>query len=268
MADAGYLRALRIPLRRGRLFEESDWKLQPIVLSEGLARRLWPDGSDPIDQQVRLGNGQVFTVVGIVGDVRMTDRRAEPEPAMYFRPFFLSTLTLAVRTTADPADVVRTLRETVKRIDPAQPLFNVRTMHEVLDANAERSRLQTALLTSFACLALLLGAVGIVGVVAYCVERRAPELALRLALGATPEAAMLNAARGGFTASVIGLGLGLLAARGLSHSLSSLLYKVQPDDPSTFAGVGIGLLVVAVMACWLPARRITRIDPAVALRQE
>jgi len=268
MANAGYLRTLRIPLRRGRLFEDSDSKRQAIVLSEGLARRLWPDGSDPIDRKVRLGNGQVFTVVGIVGDVRMTDRRAEPQPAMYFRPFFLSTLTLAVRTTTEPANLVRALRERVKRIDPLQPLFNIQTMDAILDANAERSRLQTTLLTSFACLALLLGAVGIAGVVAYNVERRAPDLALRLALGATPAAAMRNAAHGGLTASLVGLALGLLGAWVLSRSLSSVLYKMRPDDPSTFAAVGTVLLGVAVIACWLPARRVTHIDPATALKRE
>ncbi len=268
MANAGYLRTLRIPLRRGRLYEESESKLPAIVLSESLAAVLWPDGSDPIGRQVRLGNGQVFTVFGIVGDVRMTNRRDEPVPAMYFRPFFLSDLTLAVRTATEPRDLARPLREAVKRIDPAQPLFNVRTMDALLDANAERSRLQTTLLTSFACLALLLGAVGIAGVVAYSVERRAPDLALRLALGATPGAAMRNAARGGLTASLAGLVLGLAGAWGLSRSLSSVLYQVRPDDPATFAGVGIALFAVAVVACWLPARRAVRIDPASALKRE
>jgi predicted permease len=268
MANAGYFRAMRIPLWRGRLFEESDSKLQMIVLSERLARRLWPGGGEPIGRQVRLGNGQVYTVSGIVGDVRMTDRREEPIPAMYFRPFFLSTLTLTIRTTNDPADLTHALRETVQRIDPAQPLFSVRTMDEVLDANTERSRLQTGLLTSFACLALLLGAVGIAGVVAYSVERRAPDLAVHLALGATPGAAMRNAASGGFTASVTGLVLGLLGAWGLSRLLSDVLYQVRPDDPSTFAGVAMVLFAVAVLACWLPARRATRIDPASALKRE
>jgi putative ABC transport system permease protein len=268
MANAGYLRTLRIPLRRGRLYEESESKLQAMVLSERLASQLWPDGSDPIGRQVRLGNGQVFTVFGIVGDVRMINRRDDPGPAMYFRPFFLSDLTLAIRTTTEPRDLVPALRQAVNRIDPAQPLFNVRTMDALLDANAERSRLQTTLLTSFACLALLLGAVGIAGVVGYTVERRAPDLALRLALGATPAAAMRNAARGGLTASVTGLFLGLLGAWSFSQSLSGTLYKVRANDPSTFAGVGIILLGVAVIACWLPARRATRIDPAAALKQE
>src|SRR5262249_25549905 len=135
-------------------------------------------------------------------------------------------------------------------------------------ANAERSRLQTTLLTSFACLALLLGAVGVAGVVAYTVERREPDLALRLALGATPAAAMRNAARGALTASITGLLFGLLGAWALSQSFSGALYKVRTDDPSTFAGVAIVLLGVAIIACGLPARRASHIDPAAALKRE
>jgi putative ABC transport system permease protein len=268
MADAGYLRTLQIPLRRGVLFEDTVSRLPEMVLSEGLARQLWSDGTDPIGRQVRLASGQVFTVVGIVGDVRISDRRLEPQPAMYFEPFFLSTLTLVVRTTSEPEDLARALRETVKRIDPAQPLFNVRTMDAVLDANAERSRLQTILLMSFAGLALLLGALGIAGVVAYSVERYTPELALHLALGATPATAMRKAASGGLSASTIGLLLGLLGAWALSRSLSAALYQVRPDDPSTFAVVAIVLIGVASLACWIPARRAARIDPATALKQE
>ena len=268
MVDTGYLRAMRIPLRRGRLFDESDSNISPIVLSESLARLLWSDGSDPIGRQVRLANTQIYTVTGIVGDVRMLNRSEEPEPAMYFMPAFLSTLTLTVRTAGDPAALARSLREAVQRIDPAQPIFNVRTMDEILEANSERSRLQTTLLVSFASLALLLGAIGIAGVVAYSVERRTPELALRLALGATPGAAMRNAANGGLSASLLGLVAGLIGAWVLSRSLASVLYKVRPDDPLTFAGVAIILLGVAVTACLLPARRATRIDPAAALKLE
>ena len=118
------------------------------------------------------------------------------------------------------------------------------------------------------CLALLLGSVGFAGVVAYSVERRTPELALRLALGSTPRQAMRNAARGALISSFAGLALGLIAAWGLSQSLSALLYDVPPHDPTTFIAVGAVLLAVAVVACWLPARRATRIDPAAALKQE
>jgi putative ABC transport system permease protein len=187
---------------------------------------------------------------------------------MYIRPFFLATLTLAVRTTGEPAALTHDLRETVRRLDPDQPVFNVRTMDAVLEANAERSRLQTSLLTAFACLALLLGAVGIAGVVAYTVERRAPDLAVRLALGATPAVAMRSAARGGLIASVVGLIAGLLGASSLSGLLENILFEVRPNDFETFAVVAIVLLAVAVLACWVPARRVSHIDPVAALKRD
>jgi putative ABC transport system permease protein len=187
---------------------------------------------------------------------------------MYFQPLFAGALTLAVRTSVDPASLAKPLRDLVQRLDPEQPVFNIRTMDRIVETNAERSRLQTTLLAAFACLALLLGTVGVAGVVAYTIERRTPELALRLALGATPAQAMHNSARGGLTSSCIGLVLGLLGAWGLSRSLSTLIYEVRPHDPITFTGVGALLLAVAVTACWLPARRAIRIDPATALKQE
>jgi predicted permease len=266
--NADYLRTLRVPLRRGRLFEDTEWKLQSIVLSETLARLLWPDGSDPIGRQVKLVNGSEYTVGGVVGDVRMIDRREEPEPAMYFSPFFFETLTVVVRATGHPAELTHALRDAVRRIDPEQPVFNIRTMDEVLAANAERSRLETTLLSAFACLALLLGTVGIAGVVAYTVERRAPDLAVRLVLGATPVAAMRSATRGALRSSVIGLIVGLFAASSLSGLLANVLYGVKPNDPATFAAVGISLFFVALLACWIPARRVSRIDPAVALKRQ
>jgi putative ABC transport system permease protein len=268
IADAEYLRTLQVPLHRGRLFEAGDSERPGIILSENLARRLWPNGADPIDRRVRLGNGQFFNVIGIVGDVRQLNIQAEPQSTMYFyRLFVSSTLTLAIRTAVDPATLSNSLRETVLRIDPELPLFSVRTMDQILEANAASPRLQTALLSAFALLAVLLGSVGVAGVVAYSVEQRRAELALHLALGATPAQAMRNAARGGLIASVLGLVLGLLGAWGLSQSLSSLLYEIRPDHPPTFAIVAAALFCVALISCWLPARRATRIDPASALRQ-
>lgn len=269
MATEDYFRALGIPLLRGRLFDAGDTKSPGIILSEDLVRRLWHDGASPVGRQVRLGNGIVFTVVGIVGDVKLTDVREEgPAAAMYFQPFFMSALTLTIRTTVDPAHLTSAVRNAVRRVDPAQPVSNVRTMDVIVESNIERSRLQTTLLAVFASLALLLGAIGVAGVVAYTVERRTPELAVRLALGATPGQALQIAARAGLIASLSGLASGLLGARALSETLSALLYKVRPDDPTTFASVGTALFAVSIGACWLTARRATRIDPATALKQE
>jgi predicted permease len=267
-ASENYLRTLQVPLLRGQYFDPSYSNRSGIVLSQGLVRRLWSDGSDPIGRQVKLSNEQIFEVIGVVGDVRLNDLRSQPIGTMYFQPFFGGTLTLAVRTAGEPSALAATLRAAVQRIDPGQPVFNIRTMDQIVEANAQGSRTQTTLLTAFAALALLLGAVGVAGVVAYAVERRGPELALRLALGATPAQAMHNAAGGALLSSCIGLVLGLVAAWTLSRWLSSLLYQVQPRDPATFAVVGTVLLGVALLACWLPARRATRIDPADVLKQQ
>jgi putative ABC transport system permease protein len=274
MVNAGYLRTLQVPVKRGRLFEPSDREQNPIVLSEKLVKQLWPENTDPIGRRVLVGGGDVatgftMTVIGVVADVRHLDLKEEPKSTMYLQPLFGSrAITLAVRTTSDPANLTAALRTAVKRVDPAQPLFDVRTMDRIVENNADTPRVQTALLTAFAVIALVLGAVGVAGVVAYTLERRMPELALRLALGATPVQEMSNAARGALTASAAGFVLGLLGAWGLSRYLFSLLYQVQPNDPSTFAIVGVALATVSILACWLPARRASRIEPALALKEE
>jgi ABC-type antimicrobial peptide transport system permease subunit len=141
-------------------------------------------------------------------------------------------------------------------------------MDRIIETNAERPRIQTTLLTAFAALALVLGAVGIAGVVAYTVERRTRDLAIRMALGATRTQAMGNAARGALIASGAGLVLGLLGAYGLNQSLTSMLFQIRPDDPITFAAVAATLMTIALAACWLPARRAARIDPAFALKHD
>jgi hypothetical protein len=269
LASTDYLRTMQIPLKRGRFFTANDRQLPPIVLSERLVSQLWPDGSDPLGRQVRLGNNGVFTVLGVVGDVRMQDLRTEPRSTMYFPVFAGSRgLRIAIRTTGAPESFAPALRDVVKRIDPTQPLYNVRTMEQIVGSSAEGQRTQTTLLTAFAALALLLGAVGVGGVVAYTVERSTKDLAVRLALGATQGQAMRNAARGGLTASGIGLALGLLGAWLLNRWLATLLFQMRPDDPLTFGFVAIILMAVAAAACWFPAQRASRIDPAIALRRE
>jgi len=267
MADAGYLRTMKIPLRRGRFFEPGDAG-RGIVLSDGLARTFWRDGSDPLGRAVRMGNGRVYSVVGIVADVRLAQLNADPAGAVYFEPFYWGNLKVVVRTQGDPASFTGYLRQAVKRLDPALPLDQVRTMERILQQNTERPYLQATLFSAFAVLGILLGAVGVAGVVAYTVERRTPDLAVRLALGATPRQAMGAAARGGLIATLLGLGLGLLGAWGLGQYLSTLLYRMDPHDPATFVSVGGVLLMVAVLACWLPARRAAQIDPAISLRSE
>jgi putative ABC transport system permease protein len=276
MATADYLRTMKVPLKLGRFFDASDAQRPgvipqrpAIILSERLVGTLWRDGSNPVGRQVILANGVTFTVVGVVGDVRLTDLRSDPIGTMYFQPGAGNRgLSLAIRTSVPPETITYSLREIVKRIDPNQALFGVRTMDQIIEGSAERPRVQAMLLTAFAALALLLGTIGVAGVVAYTVERRSRDLAVRLALGATRTQAMRNAARGGMIASVAGLVFGLFGAWGLNRWLTSMLFQVRPDDPITFAAVAASLIAVALAACWLPARRAARIDPAIALKHD
>jgi hypothetical protein len=268
MATADYLKTLRVPLLRGRMYDRSDSGKAAILLSQSVVRRLWPDGTDPLERQVRLGNGRVYTVVGILGDARVSQLNIDPLPVMYMEPFFWANLSLVVRTQGNPMTLVPSLREVIRRLDPLLPLGNIRTVEAVVERSTARPYLQAVLFTSFAVIALLLGAVGVAGVVSHTVERRASELAIRLALGARPGHAMRSVAQSGLAATAAGLVIGLAGAWGLGRFLSALLFQVSADDLPTFVGVGAALAVVAVLACWLPAMRAARVNPIVALRSE
>jgi predicted permease len=265
-----YLQTLQVPVRRGRLFDKSRDPRWPIVLSEQLVHRLWPQGQDPIGHEVWLSNGKVFTVIGVVGDVRQTGLANPPTLTMYFPStyFLWPTMTLVVRSHGDPVTLARSVREAVAKIDPNQPLFDVRTMRSIVSENAAEPRLNAVLLTSFAALALLLAGVGVAGVIAYAVVQRTPELAVRQALGASPRQAMQHVLSSGLRMCVLGIVAGGAAALALGRTLSGVLFGIEAQDPATFAATGVALLAIAMVACWLPARRATRIDPALALRGE
>jgi putative ABC transport system permease protein len=269
IVSADYFRTMQIPIRRGRVFDKSQELRMSMILSEGLARRLWSDGRDPIGRQVTLGNGQTFTIVGIVGDVRQLELREDPTPTMYMSPswYLWPTMTLAVRTSTDPAGLVPAIRRVVARLDPHQPLSDFQTMQSAVAANAAAPRLNTVLVASFAGLALILAVVGVAGVVGYSVGQRTRELAVRLALGALPGQAMRHVMRGNLIMCALGIVGGIGAALALGRALSSVLYGVTADDPLTLLGTTVALLAAAIVACWLPARRATRISPALTLRE-
>ena len=231
---------------------------------------MWPEGQDPIGREIWLSNGRTFTVIGVVADVRQTDLAKPPTLTMYFPTsyFLWPTMTLVVRTQGDPALLGRAVREAVQKIDPNQPVFGMQTMRTVIAEHAAEPRLNAVLLTSFALLALLLAGVGVAGVVAFAVVQRTPELALRQALGASPSQAMQHVMRGGLRMCLIGIIAGGAAALALGQTLSGLLFGIGAQDPATFIATGLALLAIATVACWLPARRATRIDPALALRAD
>jgi putative ABC transport system permease protein len=265
-----YLATLQVPVKRGRLFDQAQDPKNPLVLSESLVHRLWPQGQDPIGRQIWMSNGKVFNIIGVVGDLRQTNLSEPPTPTFYFphTRFLWPTMTLVVRVQGDPSLLGRSVREAVAKIDPNQPIYDVRTLRSVVNDSAAEPRLNAVLLTSFAALALLLAGVGVAGVVGYAVVQRTPELAVRQALGASPRQAMQHVMQGGLRMCILGIVAGTAAAADLGHLLSGVLFGVEPSDPITFLVTGVALLLIAVIACWLPARRATRIDPALALRGE
>jgi putative ABC transport system permease protein len=269
IVTSDYFHTLDVPVLRGRVFADADPPaLEPIVLSESVVRRLWADGADPIGQRVWLGNGRVRTVIGVVGDVHQRTLRAGPTPTMYMPTTWTwwPTMTLIVRTAGEPSSLTASLREAVRRIDPDQAVFDVQTMSARMRATAAQSQLNAALLGLFAALALVLGAVGVAGVLADAVARRRAELALRMALGATSGRVVREVAGRGLVLCAWGLGLGTIGALWLGRALSGLLFDVSAHDPVVFATAAGALTGVAAVACWLPALRVTRIDPATALR--
>ena len=241
-----------------------------ILISRTLAEKLWPNGEDPIGRSAYLGGGQHVTVAGIVGDVRLTSIVGEPVPAMYFPSWLMlwETMTVVVRAEGDPAALAGSLRAAVSRADRAQPIFDVETMEAIVGRRIAEPRLNATLLSIFAAIALMLAAVGVAGVMAYAVARRTGELAVRQALGASPRQAMAVVMSSGLKVSMAGIAAGLAGALALGQALSGLLYGVAARDLPTLSATCAALFAVAAIACWLPARRATRISPTLALREQ
>jgi putative ABC transport system permease protein len=240
-----------------------------VILSESLARRLWPAG-DPLGRRVWLGNGQVRTVVGVVGDVHQTTIADGLTPTMYMPTtwVFPATNMLLVRTAAPPSNLAGAIRRAVRQVDPRQTLFDMQTMDDYVRASLAQPRLNATLIGAFALLALGLGAVGVGGVVAQIVSSRRSELAIRMALGGGRSRIVRDVAASGIRLCIVGLAVGLAMAVAIGRAASSLLYQARPGDPGILALVGTILLIVATIACLVPALRVARIDPAVALRGE
>ena len=272
-----YFRAMGIPLRHGRFFDSRDAAdAQPAVLvNRRLADQYWP-GEDAIGKRLKIGPldspNAWLTVVGVVGDVQQTglyDQKLEfYVPYAQERRSFVAPRDLVVRTKSDPAVIARAVREAVWSVDKDQPVSNVRTLDQVFAAAISQERFQALLLGLFATLALLLACVGLYGVISYAVVQRTHEIGVRMALGAQPVDVLTLVIRQGMTLTLTGLAAGILAGTFVTRVLSDLLFGVTPRDPLTFVGVPVLLLLVAFLACYIPARRATRIDPLSALRAE
>ena len=277
----GYLDAIGMTIVRGRDVRASDDEQAAgaVVINETLARTYWPD-TEPIGRRFTLGGGSgpgIVTIVGVARDVRHLglDREAQSEMYVPHRQFRhwgdgrpMASMTLAVRTTGDPRALVGDIRRTVTELDPNAPLSEFRTMEEVRTASVARPRLTVALLTGFSGLALVLAAVGLYGVMAFWVTRRSREIGIRLALGATSRGVAGLVLGRGLRLTLAGIGIGMVAALAAGRLLRSLLFEVSTQDPLTLVGVATVLAAVATIACWIPARRVARVDPATTLRTE
>ncbi len=267
-----YMRTLAIPLREGRGIEPRDTAEAPpvVVINEAMRRKFWPN-EDPVGKRIRFGNDEPWmAIVGIVADIRQAGLDAAPKAEMYL-PAVQQPSTanwLAVRTQGDPANLAAAVRRAIHEVDASVPVADVQTMEEILDREVFQRRVQMTLLTAFAGLALLLASLGVYGVLAYLVGRRTQEIGIRVALGAAPGDLAREVVGEGVRLGVAGVAAGAVAALAVTHVLSKFLFGVTPTDPVTFVFVAALLLVVALAASYIPARRAMKIDPIVALRDE
>ncbi|HEX7318352.1 MAG TPA: ABC transporter permease [Pyrinomonadaceae bacterium] len=267
-----YFQAQGIPLRKGRVFTEHDKAGAPdaLIINEAFARRYLP-GEEPLGKRMRIGvNSIEGEIVGVVGDIRGESLARPGVPEYYFpeATTFFGDMTLVVRTEGDPASLAAGLRQAVAEMDKDQPLYDVRTMESLVARSVARQRFSMTLVGVFAALAMLLAAVGIFSVMSALVAQRTHEIGVRMALGAQPRDILSMVVRHGMTLTLLGVALGVGASLALTRLMSSLLYEVSTKDPVIFGGIAALLAAVAFAACYVPARRATKVNPLIALRYE
>jgi putative ABC transport system permease protein len=271
-----YFRAMGIPLRRGREFNDDDRAdtLPVVVVNETLARRFWP-GEEAVGKRIRWGgwNPQGWlTVVGVAADVKFSALEAET-PATIYMPIFQPPrlrrdAIFIARTTGDPASLAAALDREISAVDAELPVYDIRTMNQVLAASIAQRRFTMWLLVIFAAAALLLAAIGLYGVLSYTVTQRTHEIGIRMALGAGAGDVLRLVIRQGMTLAVMGVAIGMIASFALTRTMKSLLFDTSASEPLVFAAIAVLLTGVALLACWIPARRAAKLDPMEALRHE
>lgn len=269
-ATPGYFQTTGIPLIRGRVIEDQDRadREQVAVISESMARQFFPK-SDPIGARISTNNGQVWiTIVGVVGDVRNT-LSSQPS-ATFYRPLAQApqlTVMYLARTSGDPSSLIKPMRDAVYALDPQQPVDRFRTLDDVRTASLSAPRLTAVLISVFAGIALLITATGLAGVIAFSVNQRSQEFGVRMALGASRASVLQMVLGQGLRLVAFGLVVGGVAAVALASTVRTLLFDTEPTDITTYIGVAVVLALVAVLACLIPARRASSVDPLVALRR-
>ena len=274
VATDGYFKALGIPLIRGRMFDERDGPNAPhvAVISESLVQDRWPD-RDPIGQTIQFGNMDgdmsLLTIVGIVGDTHQYGLDEPPRPTVFVNLFQRprAVMTVTMLSDADTGSVSSAARGILQDLNPEIPA-RFRTFQQVYSASLGSRKFNVILIGFFGITALLLATVGLFGLMAYSVTRRTREFGVRIALGATRGDVLRMVLGQGIFTILIGVGIGLVGSYALTQTLSSLLFGVTATDPITFGGVTLLLIGVALLACYIPARRATKVDPMIALRYE
>jgi len=282
-----YFRALSIPVMHGRVFDRRDTAgaTPVVVINAAMAKRYWQTG-DPLHQRITIGKGlgpefedPTREIVGVVADVKENGLDQEPPPIMYLPAAQMSdSLTRLgnsvipaswiVKTIGSPAGLTARIQKEFLAVDAQLPLSRVRTMEQVVSNSIARQSFNMLLLTIFGAIALLLAAIGIYGLMSYSVEQATHDIGVRMALGAARRDILGLVVARGMTLAGIGLGVGLAAAFAAARLLSKMLFGVRPTDPATYVAVALSLGLVALLACYLPARRAMRVDPLIALRSE
>jgi putative ABC transport system permease protein len=276
-----YFGAMKMVVRRGRAFNEGDKSsAEPVIIvNEALARRSFR-GSDPIGKQLcagcEYGDPSQRQVVGVINDTKQRSL-IDLAPPTVFIPLsqtpenmkeLLRGSSFVIRTTGDPMGIAGTIRETFHRLDPALPVRNMRSLEQIVGHSVAPQRFNLSLLTLFAALGLMLAAIGIYGVLAYGVSQRTREIGLRMALGAQQQDVLKLVVKQGMVLALTGVVIGILASLALTRLMKSLLFGVTATDPLTFFVIALLLMAIALLACWIPARRASKVDPTIALRYE
>jgi predicted permease len=283
LVESGFQPAMGITLQGGRFISSQDDERSPIVvdIDDAFARAYFPD-ENPVGKHLHLATFNVeVEIVGVVGHLKQwgidNDSKAEIQAQLHYpfmqlpeklMPMVADAVAVVVRTDGDPAAIMDSVRRTVAGVDSREVIYNVRTLDEVVASSFATRRLSMLLLSAFAALALVLACVGIYGVISYLVTQRTHEIGVRMALGAERRDVLRLVLGHGARMALIGVVIGVFAALGLTRLMANQLFGVSAHDPATFAGVSALLIVVAVLACYIPARRATRVDPLIALRYE